>query len=259
MESFNCLPNARWFKEAVIDESSADLERNLDMLERERRGRPIVTFFGSARIGEGDPIYAYTSELAAALGRSGFAILTGGGSGIMAAANEGATSVGAPSLGIRMNLFAAEHTHKDIYSGVDGFNHFVFLRRFLLTTVPSAIVLGPGGLGTLDEMFELWMLIQGGIIKPVPVFCVEDNRGYWTDLKAFLAKQLFNTGHMSEYDLNSTKIIQTGSSVDEISAQIRAKVANFWMISPNREWLHPKIFEQSFVELRRNLGYLFFN
>lgn len=128
---------------------------------------PCITFFGSARFKEGDPHYELTRQAAGAFSKLGFTIMTGGGPGLMEAANRGATEVGGRSIGCNIQLHKeqAENAYLDKWVQV---NHF-FIRKILLLKYSFAFVVMPGGFGTLDEFFEAITLIQTGKIKNFPI------------------------------------------------------------------------------------------
>lgn len=187
--------------------------------------KPIVTFMGSAREKNDSVFYQHCKALAKGLGEKAYAILTGAGSGIMEAANAGAKEAGAPSLGIRMGLLKGEHVDNDLYTSMTVTEHLLCFRRFLLTTVPTAIVAYPGGFGTLDEVMEITMLVQNGVTKKVPIVLLEDEKGFWSDLRDYARKHLLAEGRISEGDLELWDIVKIGEkSVDEIVELIDRKV-----------------------------------
>jgi len=128
---------------------------------------PAITIYGSARIGVEDELYKQTEELARRLGDMGFSIITGGGGGVMEAANKGAFKAGATSVGLNIELpeeqMANAYTTKLIT-----FSHF-FVRKVMLVKYATAFIIMPGGLGTLDELTEVLTLMQTHKIKPFPV------------------------------------------------------------------------------------------
>lgn len=128
---------------------------------------PCITIFGSARFGPEDVYYQTTEELATRLGKSGFAIMTGGGPGIMEAANKGAKNAGALSLGCNIELPFEQHPNPYLDRMVN--IRYFFVRKELLRKYSSGFVIMPGGLGTLDEFFEVITLIQTGKMKNFPV------------------------------------------------------------------------------------------
>jgi uncharacterized protein (TIGR00730 family) len=147
---------------------------------------PCVTVFGSARFKEDHPYYALTRELSAEIAKLGFTIMTGGGPGIMEAANRGARDVGGRSVGcnIRLPMEQEPNPYLDKYVN---FNYF-FVRKTLLIKYSYAFVIMPGGFGTLDEMFEAMTLIQTGKIQDFPVIIF--SRDYHKELLEHIDKML---------------------------------------------------------------------
>ncbi|MFC1847596.1 TIGR00730 family Rossman fold protein, partial [Chloroflexota bacterium] len=143
---------------------------------------PAVTIYGSARITENDELYAQTEEIARRLGELGFSIITGGGPGVMEAANKGALEAGVTSVGLNIELpeeqICNAYTTKSLT-----FRHF-FVRKVMLVKYAIAFVIIPGGLGTLDEVTEVLTLIQTHKIKPFPV--VLFNSDYWRGFLSWL-------------------------------------------------------------------------
>jgi uncharacterized protein (TIGR00730 family) len=128
---------------------------------------PCITIFGSARFGPDDVYYQTTEELAGLLGKEGFAIMTGGGPGIMEAANKGAKNAGTLSLGCNIELPFEQHPNPYLDRMVN--IRYFFVRKELLRKYSSGFVIMPGGLGTLDEFFEVITLIQTGKMNNFPV------------------------------------------------------------------------------------------
>lgn len=131
--------------------------------------------------------YKHCEKLAYELGKMGYAIISGGGPGIMKAANEGATRAKAISIGLRAELLPAEHIKDDIYTHELSF-HFFFIRRFIMQLKSVASIFYPGGFGTLTEFFENAFLMQDDIIDKFPLILVGEE--YWKELKEWLSKEL---------------------------------------------------------------------
>jgi len=141
-----------------------------------------VTIFGSARLPETDPWYQAARETARLLGREGFAIITGGGPGIMEAANRGACDAEALSIGLNIELPHEQHANPYIDRGID-FRYF-FVRKTMFVKYSSAFIVFPGGFGTLDELFEALTLMQTGKIEDFEVILM--SRAYWQPLLDWL-------------------------------------------------------------------------
>ena len=164
---------------------------------------PAVSIFGSARTHSDDSNYKKAEETAAKLVKGGYAVVTGGGPGIMEAANKGASEAGGVSVGLNINLPAEQKPNKYIGTYLD-FRYF-FVRKVMFVKYSVAFVIFPGGFGTLDEFFESVGLIQTHKIKPFPVILV--GREYWKGLKDWMDKALLAGGKISPEDINLFRII----------------------------------------------------
>jgi len=163
---------------------------------------PAVTIYGSARTTTDSELYAQTQEIAYRLGKMGFSIITGGGPGIMEAANKGALEAGVKSVGLNIEL--PEEQVSNAYTTLSiTFNHF-FARKVMLAKYTSAFVIMPGGLGTLDELTEVLTLIQTHKIKPFPVVLFKSE--YWKGLLNWLQSSVLAGDYISEEDLNLLRV-----------------------------------------------------
>ena len=143
---------------------------------------PGVTVFGSARTKAGDPDYAKATETARLLAQAGFAVITGGGPGIMEAANKGARAGGGASVGLNIELPFEQGTNPYVNTSVHF--HYFFVRKTMFVKYSVGFIVFPGGYGTLDEMFESLTLIQTTKIKHFPVVLV--GSAYWAGLVSWL-------------------------------------------------------------------------
>lgn len=132
---------------------------------------PCVTVFGSARVSEDDPAYATAQSMGAALAKAGFTVMTGGGPGLMEAANRGAKLAGGYSLGCNIRLPTEQIPNEYLDDFVE-FEHF-FIRKLMMIKYSSAFVILPGGYGTLDEAFEVATLIQTGKLERFPIVVMD--------------------------------------------------------------------------------------
>src|ERR1044071_9583966 len=176
---------------------------------------PCVTVFGSARIKPDDPHYKLALKMGAAIARLGFTVMTGGGPGIMEAANRGAKEVGGRSVGCNIELPFEQSSN--IYLDRCVRLHYFFVRKALLIKYSYAFVFMSGGVGTLDELFEALALIQNEKIKHFPIVIMGTD--YWRQLIDFI-EQMAQRGKVSASDL---KLIYATDSVEEAIAHIRAK------------------------------------
>ena len=164
--------------------------------------RPAVSIFGSARTKPDDPYYQKTEELALMLSNAGFSVISGGGPGIMEAANKGAFAGKSQSVGL--NILLPQEQSGNPYQNVSvNFSHF-FSRKVAFAKYATAYVVMPGGMGTLDEMFEALTLIQTGKAKKVPMFLY--GVAFWDGLWSWIKEQLLSNKLISAEDLNLVKI-----------------------------------------------------
>ena len=172
---------------------------------------PCVTVFGSAAFPRNHRYCRLARELGGALARAGFAVMTGGGPGIMEAANRGAKEAGGYSVGCNISLPREQKPNRYLDRWVE-FDHF-FVRKVMLVKYSSAFVLLPGGFGTLNEAFETLTLIQTGKIARFPVVALGTD--YWNRFAAFMEDSLLAA---QTIDLRDTRLIRITDSVDEAVA-----------------------------------------
>jgi len=168
-----------------------------------------VSVFGSARTAEAHPDYALARYVAVRLGRAGFAVITGGGPGIMEAANRGARDARATSVGLNIELPHEQGLNGYVDVGMTF--HYFFTRKLMFVRYASAFLVFPGGYGTLDELFEALTLIQTGKVQRFPV--VLAGSGYWVDLREFLRDHALPTGKISQADLDEFSVIDDPAGI----------------------------------------------
>jgi len=159
---------------------------------------PAVSIFGSARTKPEDPNYKMAVHLGRRCVEEGFAVITGGGPGIMEAANKGAAEAGGVSVGLNIEL-PFEQKPNPFAKKQMGFRYF-FVRKVMFVKYAVAFIICPGGFGTLDEFFEALTLIQTKKIKPFPVFLV--NSGYWRGMLSWLRDTMVNENMIGAEDLS---------------------------------------------------------
>jgi len=162
---------------------------------------PSITVFGSARFGEDHPYYLLARKVAAEVSKLGFTIITGGGPGIMEAANRGARDAGGPSIGCNIVLPHEQQPNKFIDKFVE-FRYF-FIRKVMLVKYSYGFIIMPGGFGTLDEFFEVLTLIQTGKLKNFPVVIMGTD--YWRSLRGFI-DEMVEAKTISPQDLDLVRI-----------------------------------------------------
>ncbi len=163
---------------------------------------PAVTIYGSARIKPGDELYEQTTNIARRLGELGFSIITGGGPGVMEAANKGAKEAGVISVGLNIELPQEQCPNPYATKSIT-FNHF-FIRKVMLVKYSIAFVIIPGGLGTLDELTEVLTLMQTHKIKPFPVVLFSSQ--YWEGFLNWLRNTVLARRFISEDDFHLLRV-----------------------------------------------------
>jgi uncharacterized protein (TIGR00730 family) len=178
-----------------------------------------VSFFGSARTSEKDPDYETARRTARMLGEAGFAIITGGGPGIMEAANRGARDAGARSVGLNIEVPFEQEANP--YADVALRFHYFFTRKVMFVRYACAFVVFPGGFGTLDELFEALTLIQTGKIRHFPVVLFD--RSYWRGLVDWLHEPLLGEGKIAPGDLELMFLTDDPAEVVERVSEAAAR------------------------------------
>ncbi len=222
--SFLAGPRSRWkeFKSAVSIASEFIYGfRKLHFVG------PCVTFFGSARFKEDHPYYQAAQELAARIGRVGFTIMTGGGPGIMEAANRGARDVGARSVGC--NIVLPHEQYANPYLDVSLTFERFFVRKVLLLKYSMCFVVLPGGAGTLDELFETVTLIQTGKVKNFPILLY--GKDYWKPMLDQI-DLMISQGTIGQKEL---EFVFVADSVDEATALLQDRLVIMWQDAHKRK------------------------
>nr|WP_028587112.1 TIGR00730 family Rossman fold protein [Desulfocurvus vexinensis] len=176
-----------------------------------------VSIFGSARVKPEDPLYKDTEEIAAKLVQAGFSVISGGGPGLMKAANKGAFEAGGESVGLHIHLPFEQATNEYLTTKVD-FRYF-FVRKLMFVKYATAYVAMPGGFGTLDELFEALVLIQTRRIKHFPIVLYKS--AYWGGLLDWLKERMVADGFAGEADLD---LITVRDTPDEVVSYIKRHV-----------------------------------
>jgi uncharacterized protein (TIGR00730 family) len=191
----------------VLERTHADLQNDVALIAAEFLGgfqkvleidRPAVSIFGSARVGEDSPVYEAARETARRFAGAGFAVVTGGGPGVMEAANRGCKEAGGLSVGFNIEL--PHEQGINAYCDVSmTFKHF-YARKTMFVKAAEGFVIFPGGFGTLDEAFEALTLIQTGKVFEFPVVLV--GAAHWADLLAWVGDELLREGLISDDDVD---------------------------------------------------------
>jgi uncharacterized protein (TIGR00730 family) len=216
-----------WLGDEPAEVRAADAGRVRDIAGEFARGfgalaqvGPAVTVFGSARASPEQPEYALVREVGACLGRAGYAIITGGGPGLMEAANRGARDVGALSIGCNVELPHEQALNPYLDIGLR-FRHF-FARKVMFVRYASAFVIAPGGYGTLDELFEALTLIQTATIRHFPVILL--GGGEWDGLLDWLRSRVLAERRIEADDLAVIHLVEHPADVCEIVDAARRRL-----------------------------------
>ena len=177
--------------------------------ERLRSIQPAVSIFGSARTPPEHPYYKLTEHISRLLSDAGFSVISGGGPGIMEAANKGAFYGKSPSVGLNIQLPHEQNTNP--YQNISQtFQHF-FARKVMFVKFASAYVVMPGGFGTLDELMEALTLVQTGKTRRIPIILVCSN--YWRGMQDWIQQTLLTEGMIDPSDINLIQVIDEPQEV----------------------------------------------
>ena len=172
---------------------------------------PCISIFGSARTQEDDPVYQLTIDIAEAIAAAGYGIISGGGPGIMEAANRGAQKAEGTSVGLNIELPYEQHSNPYIdQDKLINFQYF-FVRKVMFVKYAQGFVVMPGGVGTLDELFDAYTLIQTNKVNKFPIILV--GRSYWSGLIDWIKNTVLKEKNISPEDLDLFELVDT---LDEV-------------------------------------------
>lgn len=180
--------------------------------QRLRHVGPCVTVFGSARFKEGDEYYDLARFLGNTLAKNGYAVMTGGGPGVMEAANRGAFEANGKSIGC--NIVLAHEQGLNPYADVNVTFDYFFIRKVMLVKYSKAFIMMPGGFGTMDELFETLTLMQTDTIRNFPVIAL--GKSYWNELRPFVEKSLIKHKTIDPTDLDLVHVTDDVEEAIEI-------------------------------------------
>ena len=172
---------------------------------------PCISIFGSARTPEHHPTYKLTVNIAEAISKSGYGIISGGGPGIMEAANKGAQKGGGASVGLNINLPFEQHSNPYIDQDKLIDFHYFFVRKVMFVKYAQGFIVMPGGVGTLDELFEAFTLIQTSKVAKFPIILV--GTSYWSGLVDWLKNTLLIEKNISPEDIDLLEIVDSAEEV----------------------------------------------
>jgi uncharacterized protein (TIGR00730 family) len=199
-----------------VERIGAEIDKGFDALRDVDDG---ISVFGSARVTEDHPWYGLCRETAACLAREGFTVITGGGPGLMEAANRGAADAGGLSVGLNIELPREQETNRFVNRRLDF--HYFFARKLMFVRYARAFVIFPGGFGTLDELFESLTLIQTERIELFPTILVDSE--FWTPLLDWIDDSLDDGGLIAREDM---RLLVTADTTEEVCGYVRqAKAA----------------------------------
>ncbi len=179
--------------------------------------RPAVSIFGSARVKPGDEVYEKAERLGRLLAENRFSVITGGGPGVMEAANKGAAEAGGKSIGLNIQLPFEQKPNP--YANIPLSFRYFFVRKVMFVKYAMAFIILPGGFGTMDEVMESVTLIQTRRIKPFPVILVES--AYWKGFLDWMKKTVLKEGRISPEDMD---IFQLIDEPEEIVKTLKKRV-----------------------------------
>ena len=222
-ESTGKIPN--WAREAMhkvandrITEISKEFKEGFEFLENYPKS---ITFFGGNQIKEDNPYYVDARTLASRLVKElGYTIVTGGGPGIMEAANRGAMEAGGNSIGLLIDLPEGQITNKYITKSFS--LYYFFIRKVCLSFSAEAFVFYPGGFGTLDEFFEILTLVQTKKVTKIPLICIGSE--YWNKIKTFMEEELVKRGAILKDEINLFHIVDNHNEIMNIIRQVQVQV-----------------------------------
>lgn len=187
----------------------------VDGVEAMHQVGPAVSIFGSARMSPDDPNYALAEEIARLCVKEGFAVITGGGGGVMEAANKGAAQAGGKSVGLNIKLPFEQKPNP--YANVQLEFKYFFIRKVMFVKYALAYIVLPGGFGTLDELFEAVTLIQTKRIRPFPVILVGSE--HWNGLVNWIRKNLLGSGRISPKDMDIIHVMDEPEKIVQLLTQ----------------------------------------
>jgi uncharacterized protein (TIGR00730 family) len=197
--------------ELRLDRIREEVDAGFDAMRDVEEG---VSIFGSARIAEDHPWYELCRDTAACLAREGFTVITGGGPGLMEAANRGAAEAGGLSVGLNIELPHEQHVNPYVNRSLTF--HYFFARKLMFVRYARAFVIFPGGFGTMDEMFESLTLIQTHRIELFPTILVD--RAHWAPLLDWIDDSLDDHGLIAHDDMD---LLVTADTTEEVCGHVR--------------------------------------
>lgn len=233
MDQTSLLPESRY----VIDNFKLSdtwrifriISEFVEGFEELSSAKPAVAVFGSARTRPGDQYYKMAERLGELSVKNGFSVITGGGPGIMEAANKGAKKAGGESIGLNIELPFEQKPNRYINTLLN-FRYF-FVRKVMMIKYSIAFVIMPGGFGTMDELFESLTLLQTNKIKPFPIIMI--GFSYWQGLLKWMEEKLVGCGNIDKKDLKLLTVVETPEEAMEVILKNTVLTGVFQRVNPN--------------------------
>ena len=221
------LPHKSWIETKSHDSWSVFkiISELVEGFETLARIGPCVSIFGSARIKEHSSYYDKTRSLAHKLCEAGYGIISGGGPGVMEAANRGAQDAGGHSVGLGIELPHEQTANPYIDRDKLIIFKYFFIRKVMFVKYAQGFVVMPGGFGTLDELFEALTLMQTGKSDPFPIVLVE--KDYWSGLLSWLQQKVEAIGHLSTHELKLIHLVDTPEEAVTIIENFHAEADGY--------------------------------
>jgi len=207
------MPNKKYVIDEITIQDSWRMFRIMaefvDGFEALAQCHPAVSIFGSTRVKPGDEVYQKAERIGQLLAEHGFSVITGGGPGVMEAANKGASSAGGKSIGLNIELPFEQKPNP--YANITLSFRYFFVRKVMFVKYAVAYIILPGGFGTMDELLESVTLIQTQKIKPFPVILV--GTSYWKGFLDWIKEVVLNEGKISPADLEILQLIDDPTEI----------------------------------------------
>ena len=207
------MPNKQYVIDEITIQDSWRMFRIIaefvDGFESLGKYHPAVSIFGSTRIKPGDEVYKKAEQIGKLLAENGFAVITGGGPGVMEAANKGAFSAGGKSIGLNIELPLEQRPNP--YTNITLNFRYFFVRKVMFVKYAVAYIILPGGFGTMDELLESITLIQTQKIRPFPVILVGSN--YWRGFLDWIKEVVLKEGKITSADLDILQLVDEPAEI----------------------------------------------
>ena len=224
--SFNLYPMVEE-KELLV------IMKEMRMISGHKEIMPAISMFGSARTKSTDRYYIMAENIAYKLSNMGLSVISGGGPGIMEAVNKGAFHGKSHSIGLNINLPKEQGANK--YQNISFNFHYFFTRKVMFVKYSSAYIVFPGGIGTLDELFEVMTLMQTGKIKHFPIILV--GKEFWSDSMEWMKKDLLTNNMINASDLKLITLVDSEDEVNQCIEEFYARNEHHYCLEERQNLL----------------------